>query len=246
MIEKIIFRPREKEYIELPIQYNHIIQALIYNSLDESLASFLHEEGFKHGKRLFKMFTFSRLMGRFRLMKDEQKIIFQDSVSLIVSSPYDRFCNSLANGLLLKKEIRLWKSNVIASEITLDKEILESDKVLIKTLSPIVVYSTFLRHDGRKYTCYFQPGEKEHNEVLAHNIRNKYSAFYNLEPPEGDVELKPLRQPKLSIVNYKETIIKGYSGKFIMTGPQPLLQMAVDCGLGSKNSQGFGCVEVVK
>ena len=31
-----------------------------------------------------------------------------------------------------------------------------------------------------------------------------------------------------------------------MTGPQPLLQMAVDCGLGSKKSQGFGCVEVVK
>jgi len=46
------------------------------------------------------------------------------------------------------------------------------------------------------------------------------------------------------LINYKNTIIKGYSGKMVVTGPIELLQMAVDAGLGSKNGQGFGCVEL--
>lgn len=246
LIQHINLTPSSKQYIELPLQYNHIVQAVIYNSLDEKLASFLHEKGFKYKKRAFKMFTFSRLMGYFKIKKDEQKIIFQAPISLVVSSPYDDFCNSLANGLLLKKKIRLWKTDMIASQITLKKEIVKSDKITIKTLSPIVLYSTFLKNDGSKYTCYFQPGENEHNELLTNNIRKKYAAFYDSETPEGNIALKPLRQPKLSIVNYKGTVIKGYSGEFVMTGPKPLLQMAIDCGLGSKNSQGFGCVEVVR
>ncbi len=246
MIQRIRFTPSDREYIELPLQYNHIVQAMIYNSLDDKLASFLHEKGFKYGKRTFKMFAFSRLMGRYSIQKNNQKIVFQSPISLIVSSPYDEFCNSLANGLILKKKVRLWKTDVVASQITLDKETVEDNEIIIKTLSPIVVYSTLLKPDGSKYTCYFQPGENEHNEILANNIRKKYTAFYNSEPPEGKIELRPLRQAKLSVVSYKATVIKGYSGKFIMTGPRPLLQMAIDCGIGSKNSQGFGCVEVIK
>ena len=31
----------------------------------------------------------------------------------------------------------------------------------VRTYRPIVTYSTLLRPDGRKYTCYFQPGESD-------------------------------------------------------------------------------------
>ena len=120
------------------------------------------------------------------------------------------------------------------------------EKCGIGTSIPIVAYSTFLRLDGRKYTCYFQPGEADYNMLIWNNLKNKYKAFYNEEPPNENFQIKCLHQPKMSVMNYKQTIIKGYSGEFLLSGPVPLLQIAVDSGLGSKNSQGFGCVKLIR
>ena len=36
--------------------------------------------------------------------------------------------------------------------------------------------------------------------------------------------------------------IKGWEGRFKLKGPKELLQVALDCGLGAKNSLGFGCI----
>ncbi len=48
----------------------------------------------------------------------------------------------------------------------------------------------------------------------------------------------------MRLVNYKNTVIKGYTGKIELTGPRELLQMAVDAGVGSENGRGVRCVEV--
>lgn len=246
MKQHITLIPLNAQNLVLPIQYNHMIQAMIYNTLDADLGRFLHEKGFNVKKRTFKMFSFSRLMGNYTLNQKEQKISFEGPVNLTISSPYDDFCNSIASGILLKEQVRLGSVLMKVKEVTFEKEIVDTNQIKVNTLSPMVVYSTFFRSDGRKYTCYFQPGEKEHADILESNIRKKYSAFYNEEPPEGCINLKSLGKTRLSVVNYKGTIIKGYSGKFILQGPIPLLQMALDVGLGSKNSQGFGCIKYIK
>lgn len=246
MREQIYFLPEDGKTLTLPLQYNHIVQAMIYNSLDDNTAEFLHDRGFIHGKRAFKMFTFSRLMGNYNIDKRNSKITFTGPISLVVTSPYNNFCNSLANGLLLKPNVRLGNNEMKVTDITLEKDIIDNEKIRIRTLSPIVVYSTLLRPDGRKYTCYFEPGENDFVEIMENNLRKKYKAFHEANPPTENVSILPLRQPRLSIVNYKNTVIKGYSGIFTLSGPAPLLQIAVDSGLGSKNSQGFGCIRVIK
>jgi len=106
------------------------------------------------------------------------------------------------------------------------------------------VFSTLLRPDGRKYTCYFQPEEPDYDLLVENNLRKKYHAYYGKEAPKGEVKVKRIGEIRQDLVNYKDTIIKGYSGKMVITGPKELMQMAVDAGLGSKNGQGFGCVEV--
>ena len=50
--------------LQVPIQYNHLLQGLIYNNLDRALLSWLHEEGHAYGMRRFKLFAFSRLFGK--------------------------------------------------------------------------------------------------------------------------------------------------------------------------------------
>lgn len=234
-----------KSEIVLPLHYNHIVQAAIYNSIDPELAAFLHEKGFTDGKRAFKMFSFSNLRGQYSLNKTQKTIKFTNEINLTISSPVEEFCQSLVNVLLKKGYMRLGHSEVEVEKVHVENFKMEREEIKLKTLSPVVLYSTLLRPDGRKYTCYFQPGEPDYERVLNINLKNKYRAFYNVEPPVDEVQVKALGRQKLNVVRYKDTIIKGYSGKLLLTGPRSLLQVAVDSGLGGKNAQGFGCVEVI-
>lgn len=229
----------------LPIHYNHLVQAAIYNSVDSEMASFLHEKGFLDGKRIFKMFAFSLLRGQYAIEKKHNSIKFTSKIQLTVSSPVNEFYQSLVNTLLSRGYMRLGEAEVAVEKIYAQKFKIEEEEVPIRTLSPVVLYSTLLRPDGRKYTCYFQPGEPDYDKLLNSNLQKKYRAFYGTEPPVGEVRAKALGRQRMSIINYKGTVIKGYSGKLLLTGPVPLLQLAVDGGLGGKNAQGFGCVEIV-
>ena len=191
------------------------------------------------------MFTFSRLMGRYQINKYTNSIRFFDDIKVIISSPVNEFCNSVANGILSKRWLDFGKNKVEAEKMLVRQYSVDKQEVKIKTLSPVVAYSTFLRPDGRKYTCYFQPGEPDYDRLISNNLRKKYQAFYNEEAPAGEVKVEKLGQVKMHVMKYKSTVIKGYSGKLLLTGPKELLQITVDAGLGSKGSQGFGCVEVI-
>lgn len=230
--------------LEIPITYNHVLQGVIYNRIEPNLATFLHEEGYKSNKRKFKLFTFSRIMGPFQFIKEKNTIKFPKDVELIISSPIDKFCQSIANGLLTQNQINFGSTRATVKKIMFQKYEINDEKVVLRTLSPIVVYSTFKRFNDRKYTCYFQPGEPEYNLLIENNLRKKYQAYYGKDAPAGEVKVKKVSRMKLEVVNYKNIIIKGYSGKVAVTGPRELLQIAVDSGLGSKNSQGFGCVTI--
>ena len=48
--------------LTLPLQYNHILQAFIYDNISAELAAFLHEKGYAYEKRQFKLFVFSNLL----------------------------------------------------------------------------------------------------------------------------------------------------------------------------------------
>ncbi|MHB1127780.1 MAG: CRISPR-associated endoribonuclease Cas6 [Bacillota bacterium] len=227
------------------MHYNHIIQGAIYNSIDAELAAFLHEQGYIDGKRTFKMFAFSRLRGLYAIDKQLNSIKFTGEIRIIVSSPIDEFCNSLVNTLLTRGSIRLGETELVVEKVYAQQFKVEKEEVPLRTLSPVVLYSTLLRPDGRKYTCYFQPGEPDYDRLLNSNLQKKYRALYRAEPPAGEIRAKALGRQGMNIVNFKGIIIKGYSGNILLTGPIPLLQLAVDGGLGGKNAQGFGCVELI-
>lgn len=233
-----------KELI-LPIHYNYYIQSAIYSALDSDLASFLHEQGYVSDGRKFKLFTFSRLMGRFQMDKGKDTIIFKPPIQLVISSPVDQFCRSLVTGFLTREVIRLGNNNLQVERVNAEKPVVESEYLRIKLLSPVVVYSTLLKPEGTKYTCYFQPGESEFTRLVNKNLKNKYKILYNEAVPEEDIEIKPLKQPRLHVMRYKGFVIKGYSAFLELKGPKSLLQVALNAGLGAKNSMGFGCGEMV-
>ena len=229
--------------IRLPVNYNYLLQGMIYRSLDAGFAEFLHDRGFPGGGRVFKLFTFSRLLGEYTMAGKE--IRFKDKMHLIVSSPVDQFCQSLLNGLISRSQIVLGPMELKVESVRVEKPEVTGELIRIKTMSPVIAYSTLLKPDGGKYTCYFQPGEKEFIRIAGENLRKKYQALYQREAPVGEMAVRTLKPPRMHILEYKGLIIKGYSGMMEIRGPRELLQVALEAGLGSKNSMGFGCGEMV-
>lgn len=236
----------DKTSAGIPIQYNHLVQAAIYSSLPQNMSSWLHDEGFATGKRIFKLFTFSRLMGKYIINKVDGTIAFPDGARLVVTSPDTEFLQGLVNGLLTTNSFRIGDLYFQIDEIECAGQVVNGDFLAVRMLSPVVAYSTLIKPEGGKYTCYFQPGEAEFTKLIESNLRKKYEAFYHKSALDGEISIKPLDRPRLHVTNYKNTVIKGYSCRLKLKGPKELLQIALEAGLGSKNSQGYGCVEMVR
>ncbi|MEM0506205.1 MAG: CRISPR-associated endoribonuclease Cas6 [Thermosphaera sp.] len=197
------------------------------------------------GKRSFKLFTFSRLQGNYIL--DRAEIVFKPPVKLCISSPVERFVREVANGFLSSGNVNLYGKELRVASIEFPERAQIGDKVLCRTLSPITVYSTLSMGDGRKKTYYYSPLEEEFSEIISKNLVKKVQAITGKEG-KGLVNIRPKHGSKLReyICMFKGTVIKCWSGVYVLEGCRELIEMGYEAGLGSKNSLGFGMVEVVE
>jgi len=235
----------EKEFV-VPIDYNYQIQGFLYKSISPKLARILHDKGFPVGKRNFKLFTFSRLLGDYEINKTDGSIKFLPPFRLAVNSVLNEFIQELAEELLRRKTVRIASQRISLSSAEVADSAIDRDKVKIKMLSPVTIYSTLSHPDGRKKTYYYSPFESEFSHLISENVRKKFKAYHK-KTPRGDISLAPLKvnSGNQKIVSYKGTIIKGWTGIYELSGDRELMKMAYDAGLGGKNSQGFGCFEVI-
>jgi len=236
--------------LTLPLQYNSQIQGLIYRSLDRAISDWIHDEGLAFGKRRFKFFTFSRLFGPYRIQ--DGTIAFSAPIRLHIGSVHQEMLQSLAEHLLREPVVYLGRQRCEIRSIAVEPLPGVSRPVLVRTLSPITIYSTLTTADGRKKTYYYSPFEGEWEEQLLANLRRKALALgwdkvrlSGLE--DGKAHIRPVRVGKhdLRVLKYRETVIKAWTGVYELDLPEPFFLLAYDAGLGAKNSQGFGMVEVV-
>lgn len=232
--------------VPLPVHYNHHVQAMIYRQIRQpALRDFLHQHGFALGGRRFKLFTFSRLLGRPRFHRASQQLIFRPPIHLVICSPVPVVLQEIANGLL--REGRVWVAGVSLEvrEVKVRDNVVRTREVVVRMLSPLVTYSTVPVGTG-SYTYYYSPFEPRFRELVLANLAKKYLLVFGRPADETGFEIAPERvdPADLKIVNYKETVIKGWMGTYRLTGDPQLLEMALSAGLGAKNSQGFGCCEL--
>lgn len=236
-----------KEHM-VPIHYNEILQAGIYSAMEPDLAKFIHDQGIAYNERIFRLFTFSRLLGRYELSKDRRWIRFHEGCDLIVSSPLDEVLRSVASTLLKRPTMNIGFNLVSLTSIEAIMVSPVGSRVTVRVLSPIVAYSTLKRFDGRKYTLYREPRETEFSELVHQNLIRKAGALALWRgQPEGEhSEFRMVaKNTRQHVLKYKDFIIKGSSGVFKMYGDAKLLSLGIESGFGSKNSQGFGCVEII-
>ncbi len=238
--------------LQVPVHYQHLVQGFIYRNLHQALAQWLHNEGFSRGKRRFKLFTFSRLQASRRTYDPKTRTLtLEGPILLKIGSVDHEILESLAVHLVQHREFRLNGTLCQFQAIEVEMPLRAEGPVLVKTLSPITVYRTLYTREGKRKTYYFTPYEAEFEELLLDNLRRKAEAYYRLHPdrplpPLGEASIKVVRPRKEVITQFKGTVIKAWTGLFELHLPEPYLTLAYDTGLGAKNSQGFGMVEVVK
>lgn len=237
--------------IVLPANYNHLVQAMIYKNISEKLAGFLHSQGFVYEKRQFKLFTFSKLFGEYRIKKQASRgstIEFFSRIYFYLSSSYEEILQEFANRMVSGTPVILGNQRIYTSSIqVMLPPVFADDFITIKALSPITIRSTLQRKDGIKKTYYYSPLEKEFPSLIRKNILKKYYSFTGWFPKNPEFNISPLHfseKRNYHLVLYKDYVIKGYTGIYRLEGNPELMQFAYDVGLGEHNSQGFGMFEI--
>jgi CRISPR-associated endoribonuclease Cas6 len=235
--------------LSVPVQYNSLIHGFVYHNMDEALSKWLHEEGHAHGGRRFKLFTFSRLFGKRRV--EDGRITFDGPAHFYLSSADAEVLGSLAEHLLKKPRVRLGGVRCRVEEIAVEPEPeINGGTVRVKTLAPITAYSTLTTPDGKKKTYFYSPQEKEWSDALIANIARKakslgWEADVDRDLDESWMRPKRVKAADQKILRFKGTVIKGWTGLYETSLPEPYFRLAYDTGFGSKNPQGFGMVGVV-
>ncbi len=78
--------------------------------------------------------------------------------------------------------------------------------------------------------------------MITLNLRNKYKILYGQEI-DGDVKIVSKKITRYS--PHSRDIYEEWLGVFKIKGPKELIQVAIDTGIGPKNSAGFGCIKPI-
>jgi len=227
----------------LPINYHHILQAVIYNGLRglSQYGTFVHDKGYGYNERQFRVFTFSLLKGRYRI--ENGNIIFREKVAFEVRSPEVLFIKLLAESIA-RNGVRYLNQHFDNVNIWIGDDAIEKDNVRIKLISPVVVYET---DTGSGKTHYLTPDDDEFAVRINRNFMRKYFAYTGV-PAESEIVLKPLKVTDRDkyVTKYKGIYIGGYFGEYELSGARKYLDFLYQTGIGSKNSQGFGMFDVIE
>lgn len=232
---------KNNRQIFLPLGYNYQLMSAVYHLVgnDEGLSSFLHNEGWHSGGASFKLFCLSPLMGHYRI--DDKHIIFDGDISFEVRSPSQEFMDVLKRELFGSGRLKLFNYKLEVRMLECFDRHFEEQEHRIKTVSPICLRQ--MTDDGK--TLYFSPVDREFDELINLNMYRKFMAAYGQEPPTT-IDLEPLVTPKKVVTKIKGTWVTAYHCSFNMHTDPSIARFVYDVGLGSRNSQGFGMIDIVE
>jgi CRISPR-associated endoribonuclease Cas6 len=227
----------------IPWSYRSDLTRLIYKVIgrsDKSYASWLHDEGYEKGGKVYRLFVYSDLQfapievspsG----LKSEGCIVWQ------LGSPDGRFIKALADGVkLLGNKLDVFGSTFDVLD-TLQAQLPKTkENPVFRTISPVVASV----QEGKGSTpTYLSPEDQKFTEALERNLFSKWEA-YNKRSIE--VENFGIRtwDPKSKLIPTFDINVRAWNLKLQIWGSDEMTRFAYDAGLGERNSQGFGMIDL--
>ncbi len=221
--------------------YNEALTALIYRLItdgDKTFGEELHDNGYRQlGSKRFNYFTYSRLMSE--KMEWIDKYIPSGNIIWYFTSMSDDIVINFMRGLQKRDTLQIYDFNPFIREVSIIKERPNFARgAIFTTLSPI----TMAVRGNNNLPIFLEPEMMA--SKLETNLIEKYYALFNAVPKEMKLQMQFLNCDKM-FIQYKETTMQAYKAHVAMTGSPELVRIAYECGLGSKNSQGFGMLATV-
>lgn len=226
--------------LTLPISHHHLLQAMLYQTLRNApnYNTFLHDYGYYYENHSFKLFTFSQLIGNYKI--SQSNIIFFDSVKLEVRSPLKDFCQFFAETARNQKCWQLGNQILQLSDFLAQDNQITSSQIKIHMQSPLCISRTIV--DGtQKKPQYLTPLDTDFAALINANFQKKYKAATGILP-SGDVSIETLKvnQKDKYVTRFKGIYITGWKGIYELSGSPEYLTFLYNTGIGARNSQGFG------
>ena len=237
-------------------EYHHAVQGFIYSMLDNQSSSFCD----LHDKKTSKFFSFSNIFAGSK----PHELLF----NLIISSPLERFIEEISNHLI--KIVEEQKTIQIGdSQFYLQKIISFSNKNLAFPLKIITSTPILIRIPRRKIvtTSQLDTNSNQYNDVywrsgypinlfidaLESNLDKKYREYIllGIKKSNNDTLFKEYKfkkqvSTKIHLHNNNVTVI-GSLWEFTFSEyiDESVQTFALDCGLGERNSLGFGFMNML-
>ncbi|MFR1687804.1 MAG: CRISPR-associated endoribonuclease Cas6 [Massilimicrobiota timonensis] len=230
-----------KDNFSIPIAYQSILQGTIYALLSKTDIGYqYHEVGYQYLNKKFKCFVFSQLFGKYSIQ--DKYMIFKDQFYFYISSQDENFLREIYNVLLKNEYLILCNEKIKIEDIYIfDIQPFSGiKKIDIKMLSPLLIYST-----KDNYSTYYKPSDSKALDFIIQNIKNKSLAYGY---PINDIvfRIKNVQYEKKRMIKFKECFYPSYLCQMEIETNYETLSFIYNCGLSSKNSCGFGMIEVIR
>lgn len=216
-----------------------MLQGFIYSMFDKKeYGDFLHNHGYRIDNKIFKMFVFSNLFGKYHIEKNNT-ILFEEYCRFYISSQSAE-CIQYIYSFLTENSYIILNGNKVKIESIqiIDVPYFKGERdILIKTLSPVVTYTTI----GKK-VLYYKPSDSEFNQFCYSNLLEKNGALDN--PISSLVfSVEEVLFEKKRLVHFKNTFYIAYLSELKIHTNYETLTLLYNTGLSSKGSAGFGMIE---
>lgn len=224
--------------IKLPYAHFEMLQGLFYKllSFNNEYSTFLHDRQ-EENRAAYKLFCFSDLCGKYE--HEDNCLIYSGKLTWEIRVAEDTTIDVLVENIFNRHDFSLNNYPFTITDIKLSSISIPDRSLHFEMGTPIVVYKT-----ENKKTIYYSPQDSEFYELVENNLRKKYYAVFG-EEYDGSFRLTcdycPDRYKK--VTRFKGLIINGWLGKFTLNADIAMLYIAYYCGIGSKNSMGFGVIQ---
>lgn len=229
---------RTRGSVLLPLAYNELLQGVLYNCWRSEL-EFLHEATLDDS-RAFRPFVFSRLNGRGRADGNARTIQFSGLVSFEVRSCVEQIIDVCATQLYSQGTVRLGAYELDLVNLESRDRLLFPQRARIRLRTPVVARSS----SGDGHDTYFSPIDPEWLELVQGNALRKAQGL-GMGCDAGLQAFAIADSLRKQVTRFKGTHITGWTGDLLLACDSELMAALWCCGLGEKNSQGFGMFDIL-